>query len=127
MARPKATTLTDAELRLMRVLWKQGRATIQEVMDGLDERPAPTYSSVSTILRILEDKGYAAREAAGRKFVYFPLVASQEARSAAVRQLASRFFDSSPKLLALDILEAEGLDAAELERLNRLIADSEIS
>ena len=79
-----------------------------------------------TMLRILEQKGYIRHEKEGRAFVYEPLVARNEAQQSAVRDLVSRFFNNSPELLALHILENDELDPAEIKRLKEMIAASDM-
>ena len=125
MARTRSKTLTEAELRLMRVLWDRGEGTVADVVAALPKRQALAYSTVLTTLRILEQKGYVTHSQEGRAFVYRPLVDRDAARRSAVRHIVSRFFDGSPELLVLNVLEHEKIDAAELERLKRLIEESE--
>jgi predicted transcriptional regulator len=124
VARKKSPTLTEAELRLMEVLWDKRSATVGEVLAGLPEDTALAYSTVLTTLRILETKGYVAHAESGRAFVYRPLVGRDEARRSATQQLVRRFFDNSPELLALSLLEQENIDDQELQRLKRLIERS---
>jgi predicted transcriptional regulator len=124
LARKKSPTLTEAELRLMEVLWDKRSATVGEVLAGLPQDTALAYSTVLTTLRILETKGYVAHLESGRAFVYRPLVGRDEARRNATQQLVRRFFDNSPELLALSLLEQENIDDQELQRLKRLIERS---
>ena len=124
MARKKSLTLTEAELRLMDVLWAKRSATVGEVLAGLPENTALAYSTVLTTLRILEQKGYVAHVESGRAFVYHPLIGREEARRNATQQLVRRFFDNSPGMLALSLLEQENIDEPELQRLKALIERS---
>ena len=124
MARKKSPTLTEAELRLMEVLWAKRSATVGEVLAGLPENTALAYSTVLTTLRILENKGYVAHAESGRAFVYHPLIGREEARRSATQLLVRRFFDNSPGLLALSLLEQENIDEQELQRLKSLIERS---
>lgn len=125
MARKKSPTLTDAELRLMEVLWEKGPATVGEVAGALPKRLSLAYSTVLTTLRILEQKGYVRHGRRGRAFVYRPVVDRGAVRRSAIRYVLSRFFQDSPELLVVNILEHEKLDAAELERLRKMIEESE--
>ena len=122
MARKKSTTLTEVELRLMQVLWRKGPATVGEVAEAL--KPGAAYTTVLTMLRILERKGYLRHEKAGRAFVYEPVVAQSEASRHAVNHLVSRFFNDSPELLVLNLLESERINDQELKRLRQLIKNS---
>lgn len=124
MARRPAPALTDGEARIMAVLWERKRATVAEVQTALKGRHRLTYSTVQTVLRILETKGYAAHEKAGRAFVFRPLVDERQARRRALRHMLSRLFDNSPSLLVLNVLEDERMDPEELERLKRLIREA---
>ncbi len=125
MARKKSPTLTDAELRLMQVVWEKGTATVGEVVSALRDRPSLAYSTVLTTLRILEEKGYLRHGRRGRAFVYRPAVAREQAQRRAVKFVLSRFFQDSPELLLVNILENEKLDPEELARLRRMIGESE--
>jgi predicted transcriptional regulator len=113
--------LTEAELRLMEILWSRGEATVADVVAAIPKRQALAYSSVLTTMRILEQKGYIAHRQEGRAFVYRPLVDRGEARRNAVKHLLSRFFDGSPEQLVLNVIEQEKLDMAELERLRKVV------
>jgi predicted transcriptional regulator len=125
MPRRKSNTLTEAELRLMDVLWKRGPSTVAEVAGALPDRPALAYSSVLTILRILEQKGYVRHSKEGRAFIYDPVVGREEARRSAVDHLVSRFFENSPELLVLNVLGSEQIGPEELRRLRKLLEEPE--
>jgi predicted transcriptional regulator len=121
--RAKSPGLTDAELRLMEVVWKKGGATVAEVVDGVTGDPQLAYSTVLTTLRILENKGYLVHSKQGRAFVYKPAVERDTARDNAIRHLLRRFFDGSPELLLLNLLEREKINAKELARLRKRIGE----
>lgn len=108
----------------MAVLWDQGRATVAEVLASLGHQPRVTYSTVQTLLRILETKGYVAHEKVGRAFVYRPVVDQHQARRRAVRHLLSRLFDNSPSQLLVNVLENERIEPSELRRLKKLIEEA---
>ncbi|MGB8917367.1 MAG: BlaI/MecI/CopY family transcriptional regulator [Candidatus Sulfotelmatobacter sp.] len=120
----KSATLTEAELRLMEVLWDKGPATVQHVLEDLPEKTPLAYNSVLTTIRILEKKGYVKHIKDGRAHVYTPLVARQEATRSEIRRLVSRFFGNSHELLVLNILEDQNMDAAELNRLRKMLEGS---
>lgn len=121
VARRRSAALTDGELRLMHVLWERGRATVGEVVDGIPGDEKPAYNTVLTILRILERKGYVTHEKDGRAHVYVPLIDRSQARRGALTHLLSRFFDDSPELLVLNLLEHSRVDADELRRVRELL------
>ena len=122
--RPSAT-LTEAELRIMDVLWQKGPGTVQQVLERLPEKPALAYNSVLTTIRILEKKGYLGHAKDGRAHVYKPLIGRQQASRSEIRHLIGRFFGNSHEELVLNILEDRGLDADELQRLREMLQRSE--
>jgi len=124
MPRAKSTGLTDAELRLMEVVWKKGVATVADVVEGVAADPPLAYSTVLTTLRILENKGYLVHSKQGRAFEYKPAVARDAARDNALRHLLRRFFDGSPELLLLNLLESKKVVAKELARLRKRIEEA---
>jgi len=124
MPRTRSPALTDAEARVMAVLWQLGTATVADVVVALRKKRPVTYSTAQTMLRILEVKGYVAHEKVARAFIYRPCVDERQARLRALRQLASRLFDDSPTLLVLNVLEDESLDPSEVKRLKKLIEDA---
>jgi len=121
LARKKSPGLTDAELRLMDVLWERGQATVSEVVDGLPSDVPLAYSTVLTTLRILETKGYLRHTKDGRAFIYRPVVDREQARESAVKHLLGRFFENSPELLMLNLLESNQVAPEELKRLRERI------
>jgi BlaI family transcriptional regulator, penicillinase repressor len=124
MPRPRSPALTDAEARVMSVLWERQTATVGDVVAALSRKRAVTYSTVQTILRILESKGYATHWKIARAFVYRPIVDERQARRRALRHLAKRLFNGSPSLLVVNVLEDEAIEPAELKRLKKLIEDA---
>ena len=120
-----STTLTEAELRIMEVLWNHGPGTVQQVLDWLPTAPALAYNSVLTTIRILERKGYVEHAKDGRAYLYRPVLARKDATRSEIRHLMSRFFRDSHEELVLNILEDRGLDGAELEQLKKILQRSE--
>jgi BlaI family transcriptional regulator, penicillinase repressor len=121
----KSVTLTEAELRLMDVLWMKGPLTVQQVLDALPGKSQLAYNSVLTTIRVLEKKGYVRHIKDGRAHVYRPLVERAEASRSEIRHLAHRFFKNSHEMLALNILEDRGVDAEELKRLRLLLEQTQ--
>jgi BlaI family transcriptional regulator, penicillinase repressor len=124
LARSKSATLTEAELRIMNVLWDRGPATVHEVLQALPPTPALAYNSVLTIIRILETKGYVKHVKDGRAHIYVPRVDRKDATRFEVRHLVSRFFGNSHELLVLNILQEKNLDEDELARVRQLLEGS---
>jgi BlaI family penicillinase repressor len=119
--RRQSETLTEAELRIMNVLWLKGFGTVQVILDSLSQKPALAYNSVLTTIRVLERKGYVEHSKDGRAHVYAPLVGRKEATRSEIRHLVGRFFRNSHEQLVLNILEDQGIEAEELDRLREML------
>jgi BlaI family transcriptional regulator, penicillinase repressor len=124
MPRRRSPALTDAEARVMSVLWEKQTVSVADVVAVLKRKRPVTYSTVQTILRILEDKGYVLHEKVARAFIYHPIVDERQARRRALKHLVKRLFNGSPSLLVLNVLEDEELDADELTRVRKLIGNA---
>lgn len=120
VARKKSPTLTEAELRIMEVLWRLQRATVAEIAEALPPPPL-AYNTVLTTLRILEQKGHVAHEEAGRAYVYLPLMQRASAEQSAIKQVVSKFFGDNAGALALRLIENERPSRDELSQLRQLI------
>jgi predicted transcriptional regulator len=114
-------TLTEAELRIMQVLWVKGSGTVQQVLDSITLRPVLAYNSVLTTIRVLEKKGYVKHLKDGRAHVYTPLVGQQEATRSEIRHLVGRFFKNSHEQLVLNLLEDQGIEPEEVDRLRQML------
>jgi predicted transcriptional regulator len=117
----KSITLTEAELRLMKILWQRGESVVNDLVAAMPEGETLAYNSVLTTVRILEQKGYVEHRQEGRAFVYRPCVAEQEASRSEVRHVLSRFFGNSHERLLLSLLGDEEISPAELQRLRDAI------
>ena len=124
MPRRESKTLTEAELRIMNVLWLKGSGTVQAILDFLPQRPPLAYNSVLTTIRVLERKGYVQHSKDGRAHVYAPLVGQEEATRSEILHLVGRFFKNSHEQLVLNILEDRGIEAEELGRLREMLERS---
>jgi predicted transcriptional regulator len=120
-----SSTLTEAELRLMKILWSRGESAVSDLVEALSEAEPLAYTSVLTTVRILERKGYVRHRKDGRAFLYTPVVAEDEAGTSAMRQVLSRFFGNSRERLLLSLLGDQDVTAEELERLREAIARKE--
>ena len=119
--RKRSPALTDAEHRIMHVLWDRPGSTVGDVVERIEGPAKPAYNSVLTILRILERKGYVSHEKDGRAFVYSAVVNRQQARRGALSQLLSRFFNGSREELVMDLFGHEPVDAEELAKVKALL------
>jgi predicted transcriptional regulator len=117
----KSNTLTEAELRLMKILWHRGESAVNDLVAAMPEGETLAYNSVLTTIRILEQKGYVEHRQEGRAFVYRPCVAEHEASRSEVRHLMSRFFGNSRERLLLSLLGDDEISPEELRRLKDAI------
>ena len=124
MPRKPSETLTEAELKIMHVIWQKGPGTVQQILDALDDAPL-AYNTVLTTIRILERKGYVEHSKDGRAHVYAAMVEREEASRSEIRHLVNRFFRNSHEDLVLNILEDRGIAEEELNRLRKLLDESE--
>lgn len=121
MTTPSPSTLTRREREIMDILYRRGRATAAEVLEDMTD--APSYSSVRTLLRILEEHGHATHVQDGPRFVYLPAVARSEARKSALSHVVTTFFDGSVEEAMVALVESSRskLSKDELDRLSQLI------
>ena len=121
----KSNTLTEAELRLMKILWRRGESAVNDLVAAIPAGETLAYNSVLTTIRILEQKGYVEHRQEGRAFIYRPCVAEQEASRTEVRHVLNRFFGDSREQLLLSLLGDEDISAEELQRLKDAINNAE--
>jgi BlaI family transcriptional regulator, penicillinase repressor len=124
LPRKKSPTLTEAELRLMEVLWEKGSATVHQLLEALTTKPALAYNSVLTTIRILEKKGYVQHIKDGRAHIYMPLIGRQEATRFEIRNLVNRFFGNSHEALVLNLLDDKSIDRDELQRVRQILGST---
>jgi predicted transcriptional regulator len=122
MARRRSVPLTEAEQRLMEIVWSAGPATVGHIVEAIPEAERPAYNTVQTIMKILERKGYVEHRAEGRAFVYQAVVDRDAAARTALSHVMQRFFGGSPRALALNLIEGDHLTEDELDELQRTIA-----
>jgi BlaI family transcriptional regulator, penicillinase repressor len=120
----KSNTLTEAELRLMKILWRRGESAVTDLVAALPNSEPLAYNSVLTTIRILEQKGYVMHRQEGRAFVYSPCVAEEEASLSEVRNVLNRFFGNSRERLVLSLLGDDEISADELQRLKEAIREA---
>ena len=111
--------LSDRELDVMAVLWARGSGTVTEVREALRDRLA--YTTVLTVLRTLEDKGFAGHEEEGKAHRYHPLVARERAGRSALRRMVEKLFEGSPELLLTQLVSDRTLSSGEIRRLRRIL------
>lgn len=121
----RSITLTEAELRIMRILWERGESLVSDLVSAMPDNAPLAYTSVLTTVRVLEQKGYVQHRQAGRAFLYSPCVAEQDASHSEVRHLMHRFFGNSREKLMLSLLDGGEITPDELQRLKQAIAEAE--
>src|SRR5262245_15517581 len=123
--RPKSDTLTGQELEIMKVIWPRGQATIREVYDELRERRPLAYTTVQTMMNILETKGHLKKEPGDKANVYSPVRAQQLVVRSMVREFVNRVFDGSARPLLVHLLKEKGLTERERRELQKLLDKEE--
>jgi BlaI family penicillinase repressor len=123
--RKSSETLTEAELKIMQVIWQKGPGTVQQILNALIDPPVLAYNTVLTTIRILERKGYVQHSKDGRAHVYRTMVERDEASRSEIRHLVGRFFRNSHEDLVLNILEERGIAPEELKRLKEMLEQSD--
>jgi BlaI family transcriptional regulator, penicillinase repressor len=114
---------TERELDIMDILWERGSGTVGEVRDRLHDNLA--YTTVLTVLRTLEEKGYVGHESEGRAYRYYPLVERQEAQESHLNRLVRKLFSGSPELLVTQLVASRDLSKVERERLRAILAEAD--
>jgi predicted transcriptional regulator len=119
----RSITLTQAELRLMRILWDRGESTVADMVSATADEGPLAYTSVLTTIRVLESKGYVTHRQDGRAFLYTSSIGEQEASRSEVRHVLQRFFGNSRERLLLSLLGDQEITPEELKRLKEAIAE----
>src|SRR5580704_16479864 len=119
----RSITLTQAELRLMRVLWARGESSVADMVSATADEGSLAYTSVLTTVRILENKGYVSHRQDGRAFLYSSCIGEQEASRSEVRHVLQRFFGNSRERLLLSLLGDEDITPDELKRLKDAVSE----
>ena len=119
--RPKSDTLTGQELEIMKVIWPLGRATVRDVYDALRSRRTVAYTTVQTMMNILESKGHLKKEPGEKAQLYAPVRAQHLVVGSMVREFVNRVFDGSARPLLVHLLKEKGLTEQERKQLQRLL------
>ena len=119
--RPKSETLTGQELEIMKVIWRSGQATVRDVYEDLQTRRTIAYTSVQTMMNVLETKGHLKKQPGDRAQTYIPVRPQQTVVRSMVREFVDRVFDGSARPLLVHLLKEKGLTAAERKELQKLL------
>ena len=119
--RPKTLTLTDQELEIMKVIWERDRATVRDVYESLLERRKIAYTTVMTMMNILEQKKYLRKSAEDRAYIYRPAKPKKQVIKSMVREFVDRVFNGSSEPLLVHLIEDRKLSSKELDEITRMI------
>jgi len=114
--------LTRAEEQIMQILWKIGRGFVNDIMDRLPD-PKPAYNTVSTIVRILEKKGFVGYEALGKSHQYYPLISKKEYTKSYMRRFVHNYFGNSYSEMVSFFTQEENLSLEEMDDIRKLLKD----
>jgi BlaI family penicillinase repressor len=116
--------LTRKEEEVMKILWKLGKAFVKDIVEEYDD-PKPHYNTVSSLVRLLQDKGIIGFTQYGNTYEYFPLMTKEDYRKTFMKQVVSDYFDNSYKSAVAFFVKEKGLSPAELEELIKMIKEQE--
>jgi BlaI family transcriptional regulator, penicillinase repressor len=118
------TELTRSEEKIMQILWNLGKGFVKDIIEQLEEEPKPAYTTVSTIIRILEQKGFVGYTAFGKTYEYYPLISKEVYRKKSFGQLMSGYFDGKPSEVLSYLMNEHRLSKKDMEALKKLIDQS---
>jgi BlaI family transcriptional regulator, penicillinase repressor len=119
--RPKTPTLTEQELEIMKIVWERDRATVRDVYEALLERRKIAYTTVMTMMNILEQKKYLRKSAEDRAYIYRPAKPKKQVIKGMVREFVDRVFNGSAEPLLVHLIEDRKLTNKDLDELARMI------
>lgn len=111
------------ELQIMNIVWEKGNATVHDVKDVLGKGRKPAYSTILTMMRKLEVKGYLEHDVDDRTYVYRPTISQQAARRGILGDIVDRLFEGSPSLLLNSLVEQDHISEKELKQIQKLIKE----
>ena len=117
----KQKLLTNLELKVMNLLWDKEKAFVKQLIEAWDEEPKPAYNTISTVVRILQEKEYIGHEAFGRSHQYFPLVSREEYQKRLVRNVLNNVFAGSVTTMISTLVDSEEMSDGELDDLRKMI------
>lgn len=123
MPRPRQPGLTENELEVIQVLWKQAPLTVSEILNYLQRKPLPAYTSLLTLVQTMEKKGYIKHQKCGKAFAYLPILKQEKFLISEVKRVAKRLFGGSPGKLVLNLVQNEQLNQDEINALRQLLKD----
>ena len=125
MLKPKKSVPTSQELAIMKVLWQRGRSTVREVYEELRKQRPLAYTTILTMMGILEHKGYVKKSAGERAYIYSPARPQEKVVGGLVNDFVNRVFDGSAKPLLVHLIESRDLSAQEVLELRKLLREKQ--
>jgi BlaI family penicillinase repressor len=113
--------LTKSEERIMQIIWKLNKAFVKDVIDQIEDEPKPPYNTISSIVRLLEKKGYLKYKAYGKTYEYYPAITKEDYIKTSFKKLLSGYFDNSPISLMSFLVKEQPLTQTDIEELQALI------
>lgn len=123
MPRPIQPGLTENELSVMKVLWTSNPLTVSEIIEQLKRRPKPAYTSILTLVQVMEKKGYIAHEKQGKAFSYYPKLQKQNFMKGELSRISERLFGNNPLSLVMNLIQTEQLSKDDIEQLKKLLEE----
>ncbi|HEX8882191.1 MAG TPA: BlaI/MecI/CopY family transcriptional regulator [Candidatus Acidoferrum sp.] len=123
--RPRHNTLTPQELEIMKLVWQRGAATVRDVYEALLERRKIAYTTVMTMMKILETKGYLKKRRQDRAFLYRPAHPKNQIIGGMIREFIDRVFNGSAEPLLVHLVKSRHLSEKDLQKIARLVKESE--
>lgn len=121
MPRPRQPGMTENELEVMKVLWQEAPLKVADILEKIQRKPKPAYTSLLTLVQVMEKKKYLRHEKEGKAYTYYPQIQQRNFLSSEIKRMAKRLFNGSPGELVLNLVEDEQLNAAEIEALRKLL------
>ncbi|MEA5260086.1 BlaI/MecI/CopY family transcriptional regulator [Arcicella aquatica] len=113
--------LTKTEEKIMQALWELKSAFVKDIIEKMDEDPKPPYNTISSVVRILEKKGYVGYKAYGKTYEYFPIIAKAEYAKKTFKKILNNYFDNSASSLLSFLVKEESISSEELDVLKSII------
>ncbi len=123
MARPKSSEPTKHELEILKLLWEESPLSVADILDRFPKKPKPAYSSILTIVRLMDKKGYVKHEKKGKAYYYSPVLKEKKYSRIEIKKLADTMFGGSQYDLAVNIIKQEKLKPEEIKELKLLLEE----
>jgi BlaI family transcriptional regulator, penicillinase repressor len=122
--RPKHATLTPQELEIMKLVWERESATVRDIYEALLERRKIAYTTVMTMMKILETKGYLKKRQQDRAFIYWPAHPKNQVIGGMIREFIDRVFNGSAEPLLVHLVKSRRIREKELQKIVRMIEEA---